>query len=238
MNTDVSDKSDVKRGVTRWLIREVMGVLFAAALLFGISGHLDWVMGWILVGTYALWVGGVAVILIPRYPEMLAERVNRSAKGTKKWDTAILSVVGVLELVRYVVAGLDMRWGWSPPFPLALQIAGVVVAVLAQDVLLTWSMASNAFFSMVVRIQDDRDHAVASGGPYRFVRHPGYVASVLFYLATSLMLGSVWAAIPALLTALLFVVRTALEDRTLREELDGYEAYARRVRYRLLPGVW
>ena len=113
-----------------------------------------------------------------------------------------------------------------------------LVTVLAQDVLLTWSMASNAFFSTVVRIQDDRGHAVASGGPYRFVRHPGYVAAILFYLVTPLMLGSVWTFIPSVLMVLLFVVRTALEDRTLREELDGYWEYAQRVRYRLLPGVW
>ncbi len=238
MNASASGKSDVKRGVTRWLIREIVGVLSVAALLFGISGRLDWVMGWVLVGTYALWVGGVAVILIPTYPEMLVERANRSWEGVKKWDTVILGIVGVLELARYIVAGLDMRWGWSPQFPLGLQITGVVVAVLAQDVLLTWSMASNAFFSMIVRIQDDRGHTVASGGPYRFVRHPGYVATILFYLATPLMLGSVWAFIPSVLTTLLFVVRTALEDRTLQDELDGYREYARRVRYRLLPGVW
>ncbi len=238
MNANTSEKPDLKRGVTRWLIREIIGVLFVAALLFGTSGRLDWVMGWVLVGTYALWVGGVAVILIPTCPEMLVERVNRSWEGVKKWDTVIVSIVGVLELGRYVVAGLDMRWGWSPQFPPGLQIAGALGAVLAQDVLLTWSMASNAFFSMVVRIQEERGHAVASGGPYRYVRHPGYVASILFYLVTPLMLGSVWTFIPSGLMALLFVVRTALEDRTLREELDGYQEYARRVRYRLLPGVW
>ena len=99
-------------------------------------------------------------------------------------------------------------------------------------------MAANAFFSAVVRIQDDRGHAVASGGPYRFVRHPGYSGSLAFELATPIMLGSLWALIPSGLNALLIVVRTALEDRTLNEELDGYREYAGQVRYRLLPGVW
>ncbi|MFQ5875494.1 MAG: methyltransferase family protein, partial [Dehalococcoidia bacterium] len=99
-------------------------------------------------------------------------------------------------------------------------------------------MASNAFFSMTVRIQEDRGHTVATGGPYRYVRHPGYVGTILFQIATPLMLGSVWAFIPCGLAALLIVVRTALEDRTLHEELDGYKEYAQRVRYRLLPGLW
>jgi protein-S-isoprenylcysteine O-methyltransferase Ste14 len=122
--------------------------------------------------------------------------------------------------------------------PLALQLAGVVVAVLAYDVIIVWAMTANAFFAQTVRIQEERGHTVATGGPYRIVRHPGYVASILSQIATPLILGSVWAFIPAGLAALLFVVRTALEDKTLLEELDGYKEYAGRVRYRLLPGVW
>jgi protein-S-isoprenylcysteine O-methyltransferase Ste14 len=105
-------------------------------------------------------------------------------------------------------------------------------------VLLTWSMAANAFFAQTVRIQEDRGHTVATGGPYRYVRHPGYVGGILFQVATPLILGSVWALIPAGLTVCLTIIRTALEDRTLLEELDGYKEYAGRVRYRLLPGVW
>ena len=104
--------------------------------------------------------------------------------------------------------------------------------------LLTWSMAANAFFSQTVRIQKDRGHTVATGGPYRYVRHPGYAASILFQIATPLILGSVWAFIPCGLTVLLSVVRTALEDRTLLEELPGYAEYAQQTRYRLLPGIW
>jgi protein-S-isoprenylcysteine O-methyltransferase Ste14 len=239
-NTSVKQpnkKSDVKSGVTRWLIREIAGSLITAAILFGVSGRLDWVMGWVLVGVYLIWTAATALTVIPTNPEMLTERSGPKA-GTKGWDMAILSLVGVAELVKYVVAGLDLRWGWSPQFPLALQLAGVVVAVLAYDVILVWAMAANAFFSQTVRIQEDRSQVVATGGPYRYVRHPGYVGSILFQIATPLILGSVWAFIPAGLAALLTVVRTALEDRILLEELDGYRDYAVRVRYRLLPGVW
>jgi len=237
MNANASGKADVKRGVTRWLIREIVGALFTAALLFGCAGRLDWVMGWVLVGAYAVWTAATALAIIPTNPEMLAERTGPK-KGSKSWDLAIMSIVGMVEMAKYVVAGLDVRWGWSPQIPLALQVAGAVVAVLAQDVLLTWSMAANAFFSQIFRIQEDRGHTVATSGPYRYVRHPGYVASVLFSLATPLMLGSLWAFIPGGLAALLFIVRTALEDRALHEELPGYKEYAQKVRYRLLPGIW
>ncbi len=237
MDATTSTEDDVGRGVTRWLIREIIGTLFTAAILFGFSGHLDWVMGWVLVGVYAVWIGALAVILIPTNPELLAER-TRPQKGTKKWDMVLLSIIGVVELTKYIVAGLDVRWGWSPQIPLTLQLAGVVVAMLGYDVLLVWSMVANAFFSQTVRIQKDRGQTVVTGGPYRYVRHPGYVGSLLFQVATPLILGSVWAFIPSGLVACLTIVRTALEDRTLREELDGYKDYVAQVRYRLLPGVW
>jgi protein-S-isoprenylcysteine O-methyltransferase Ste14 len=230
-------KPNVRIGVTRWLIREILGSLFTAAILFGTAGRLDWVMGWVVVGVYLVWTAATALTVIPTNPEMLLER-TRPKEGTKKWDVALLSIVGVAEIAKYIVAGLDQRWGWSPQMPVALQLAGVVVAVLAYDVIIVWAMAANAFFAQTVRIQEERDHAVATGGPYRYVRHPGYIGSILSQIAMPLILGSIWAFIPAGLAALLFVVRTALEDKTLLEELDGYREYARRVRYRLLPGVW
>jgi protein-S-isoprenylcysteine O-methyltransferase Ste14 len=102
----------------------------------------------------------------------------------------------------------------------------------------TWAMVTNRFFSSIVRIQRDRGHIVCDGGPYRWVRHPGYAGGALAALATPLALGSWWAFVPAVLTILLTAWRTALEDRTLQQELPGYAAYTQRTRYRLLPGVW
>jgi protein-S-isoprenylcysteine O-methyltransferase Ste14 len=229
-------RSETTRGVVRWLVREIIGVLFVAATLFIPAGRLDWVMGWALVGIYAFWVAANALILIPRCPELLVERAARR-KGVKSWDAVILSVIGLATIAKYVAAGLDLRFGWTPPMPPALQIGALVIAALGYA-LLTWSMAANAFFSTVVRIQDDRGHAVATGGPYRYVRHPGYSGSLAFELATPVMLGSLWALIPGGLTALLVLTRTALEDAALQKELDGYKEYAEQVRYRLLPGVW
>lgn len=228
--------SETTRGVARWVRREALGTLVVAATLFIPAGRLDWAMGWALVAIYAAWSGANALILIPRCPELLAERATRR-RGTKTWDTAILGVIGLTTIAKHVVAGLDLRFGLTAQMPLALQVAALIVAALG-CALVTWAMASNAFFSMVVRIQEDRGHTVATGGPYRQVRHPGYVGTIAFEVATPVMLGSLWALIPGALAALLMAVRTALEDRALLAELQGYRDYASRVRYRLLPGVW
>jgi protein-S-isoprenylcysteine O-methyltransferase Ste14 len=211
-------------------------VVFVAATLFVPASTLNWTMGWALVGLYAVWVAATALILIPNTPELLIERATRK-KGNKTWDTVLLSIVGLTTIAKHVLAGLDVRFGWTAQMPLALQIAALVIAALGYA-LGTWAMAANAFFSKIVRIQDDRGHTVATSGPYQYVRHPGYVGTIAFELATPIMLGSLWALIPGGLAALLFVLRTAFEDRTLHEELDGYRDYAEQVRYRLLPGVW
>jgi protein-S-isoprenylcysteine O-methyltransferase Ste14 len=194
-------------------------------------------MGWAMVGIYALWVGANALFLIPRNPELLAERAKRHKEGMKTWDKLVLSVVGLATLAKYIIAGLDVRYGWTAQMPLTIQIVALVISALGYA-LGTWAMATNAYFSMVVRIQEDRGHAVVSDGPYRYVRHPGYTGTTAFELATPIMLGSLWALIPGVLAAVLTIARTALEDQTLQKELDGYRDYAQRVRYRLLPGIW
>ncbi|WP_428633738.1 methyltransferase family protein, partial [Sedimenticola sp.] len=101
-----------------------------------------------------------------------------------------------------------------------------------------WALAENAFFSSVVRIQVDRGHVVCDSGPYRFVRHPGYTGSILPLFGTVLALSSVWTVIPAVVASIITVIRTALEDRTLQDELPGYRDYVRRVRFRLFPGIY
>jgi protein-S-isoprenylcysteine O-methyltransferase Ste14 len=140
-------------------------------------------------------------------------------------------------LAIYVTAGFDaVRFEWSTmplwlwPLGLALWLAGYA--------LFTWSMGVNPFFEKTVRIQTERGHRVIDTGPYRFVRHPGYLGFFGWGLSTPLLLGSWWAFLPALLSMVSLVIRTALEDRTLREELAGYREYASKVRYRLIPGIW
>jgi len=230
---------ETRRGVITFLIREPIGVLFVAATLFIPARTLAWPMGWALVAIYALWVTVTILLVLPKSPGLLAERVARK-KDAKTWDTALMGVVGLLTLAKQIIAGLDFYYGWTREIwevPLALQIAALVIAALAYTIS-PWAMRVNAYFSKIVRIQEDRGHTVVTGGPYRIVRHPTYLGTILFETVSPIMLGSLWALIPGVLSALLFIVRTALEDRTLREELPGYQAYAERVRYRLLPGVW
>jgi protein-S-isoprenylcysteine O-methyltransferase Ste14 len=239
VNTDPSveqkGKSDTTRGVIRWLLRETMGVLGQAVVLFLSVGRWNWVMGWAFVILTALWVGATALVVIPRNPELLVERLG-FRKGAKTWDAMIMSIIGLALVACYIVAGLDVRYEWTKT-SLPLQVAALVIVVLGYA-LTVWATAANAFFSLIVRIQQERGHTVAADGPYRFVRHPAYVGGVALYLATPVMLGSLWALIPGGLSALLMIVRTVLEDKMLLNELDGYKDYAGRTRYRLLPGVW
>lgn len=235
--TDSSTDSNVRKGAIRWLVRETLGNLILIAILFGLAGRWDWWMGWALSGIYIIWSIATAVLILPVNPAMLAERA-RPHKDRRAWDMALLTLMGLFLIIAYVVASLDVRWGWSPPLPLAVQLVALVVAIVGYDLLLVWAMVSNAYFVATFRIQTERQQTVVSDGPYRFVRHPGYLGTMLFYLATPFMLNSLWAIIPATLAVLVLIVRTALEDRTLHTELTGYKAYAERVRYRLLPGVW
>lgn len=137
----------------------------------------------------------------------------------------------------FVVAGLDHRWGWTAEMPAWLSFLGLAIFVVG-SVLVSWAMMSNHYFSTAVRIQYERGHAVCSSGPYAYVRHPGYVGMIAYQVVSPLIFSSVWAFIPALLTALFFIIRTSWEDRTLQEKLEGYRAYTGKVRWRLLPGVW
>ena len=228
--------AETRRGVIRWWVRESMGVALVGVTLFWPAGTLAWPMAWALVALYAVWTAANGIILGQRNPELLVERVQRAREG-KKWDITLMSVVGLLTVAKHIVAGFDYRFGWSAGIPDWAQVAALALAVSGYA-LGTWAMATNAYFSQIVRIQEERGHSVASGGPYATVRHPGYLGTVIFELVTPILLGSWWALIPGVIAAALLVLRTALEDRTLQEELPGYGEYAREVRYRLLPGVW
>jgi len=237
INTNQSNgKTSVTAGVLKRLFQVFGNLLVVAVILFVSSGRLGWVWAWVYVGVGAAILVINALVILPTTPELAAER-SRVAGNTKGWDRVAVVLIFISGAGIFLVAGLDERFGWSPELALAIHVAALVVTILAQAVF-TWAMASNRFFAKTVRIQEERGHTVASGGPYRFVRHPGYAANIVTMFTVSLLLGSLWALIPAALSALAFIVRTVFEDRTLRSELAGYEEYAQQTRYRLLPGVW
>jgi protein-S-isoprenylcysteine O-methyltransferase Ste14 len=234
---DTRKEANVKTGALRWLLRETFGNLFLIAILFGIVGRLDWWNGWALAAIYLLWSLGSIIFILPNNPQMLAER-SRPKAGFKNWDFVLVSSMGIMVLVTYVVSCLDVRLGWSMQIPLGLEIAAAVVCAFSYDIFLQWSMVVNAFFTAIVRIQTEREHRVVTSGPYAFVRHPGYLATILFYVFTPILLGSLWGLIPSLMAGIILVIRTGLEDKTLQSELPGYREYALQTRFRLFPGIW
>jgi protein-S-isoprenylcysteine O-methyltransferase Ste14 len=225
-----------KKLLVRYAVREFMGLVVMGVALFWAAGKVDWWQAWAAIGVMAAWVLATAIIILRINPALLAERLG-PRKGAKAWDTAIMSVVGLAQLGRYVLAGLDQRYDWTGGMALGVEIAALVLSALGYA-LVVWATASNAYFSQIVRIQEERGHKVATGGPYHYVRHPAYAGAILYELSVPILLGSWWAAAPSLLSAILLVTRTALEDRTLQSDLDGYPEYSQQVPSRLMPGVW
>jgi protein-S-isoprenylcysteine O-methyltransferase Ste14 len=232
-----------KNGLTKYgidgLIRHQMTPLVMAVPLFIGAGTLNWYWGWVFSVIYFLaWIG-LNAALVRWNPELLNERGKHTKQltGTKSWDWILLSLYGVVLIVQPFIAGLDYRNGWSAASAPIIYVAGNVLNILAVA-LLTWAMVANRFFEGTVRIQQQRGHYVISSGPYRYVRHPGYVAVVLTFVSLPLALGTWAALIPGAVGIGIYIVRTALEDRTLQTELPGYADYAQRTRFRLLPGIW
>ncbi len=210
--------------------------LLYISLVFWLVGHWHWWRGWAFIGL--LIIGRISSVpyLWRKNPELMKVR-GEFGKGTKAWDMVVLVPFGITFLAEPVVAALDAHYQWSQMSPWLWFLGAALYAFFVAFI--TWAMAVNPHFEKTVRIQHERNHHVITSGPYGIVRHPGYTATILgLVLATPLLLGSWWAFIPAILSTACLTVRTALEDQTLRKELSGYEAYTRKVRYRLVPGLW
>lgn len=203
-----------------------------AGLLFGSAGRVDLPFFWAWLAVLIT----TGLVMMQRVdPGLAKERLHPGPGGADRW---LRYLATPLWLVQVVVAGLDVgRYQWSGPVPVAVQIVAMVF-VVAGCALATWAMSINRFFSPVVRIQSERGHVVVMDGPYRWVRHPGYAAIYLSFPAGGIMLGSWWSLVPSILLGALVLRRTLIEDRYLLENLEGYAEYARRVRSRLIPGVW
>jgi protein-S-isoprenylcysteine O-methyltransferase Ste14 len=222
--------------IALYILDQILGIAGMGVALFWSAGRIDWWAAWAAIAVWLAFYIAMDILLLRFNPDLMAERLN-PPKGAKSWDRALMSIFRLTTLVRYILAGLDQRYGWTVGFPVAAQLAGLVVCVLGYA-LLAWAMTSNSFFSQIVRIQTDRGQTVITHGPYRYVRHPAYVGMILFELAMSVLLASWVSLLASGLCAILLILRTALEDRTLHAELTGYVDYAGQVRYRLLPGIW
>jgi len=211
-------------------------VLIQALVLFASAWKWNWWNAWAYLGLYLAFLACNAIILLGKHKDLVEER-SQIGEGAKSWDKLIGGISAFGGFFILILAGLDERFNWVGNIPFWLQIAAFILMAVTYP-LFTWAMVSNKYFSTIVRIQKERGHTVQTGGPYRFVRHPGYASLLCSYVTIPVALGSWWACFPMALLVVNLIIRTTLEDRTLQNELGGYKDYAIRVRYRLIPGIW
>jgi protein-S-isoprenylcysteine O-methyltransferase Ste14 len=213
--------------------------LLLPLILLGCGGDPGWWQAWVYcLLVVAAGLGG-RYLAERRHPGLLAERQSmEKVRAAKGWDKVLAPLMAFsIGFPLVIVAGLDHRFGWSPAFPLWSILLGIFF-MAAGYAFAVWALVENRFFSGVVRIQTDRGHEVCDSGPYRILRHPGYAGNLLPLPGMVLALSSLWTLIPAAAALVIVVVRSILEDRTLQQELPGYQEYAQRVCYRLFPGVF
>jgi protein-S-isoprenylcysteine O-methyltransferase Ste14 len=218
------------------LLPPLAAAIFFPAVLFVSAGHLRYWQGWVYAAVSLLM--SFATQLILRDKPDLAEERSKPGAGTKVWDKKLLGLGLLLTLTTLVLAGLDsgryhwppvLSWMWSIP-GLILNLAGMVIFLLALN--------ENRFFSAVVRIQGERSHSVCRTGPYTVIRHPGNAGMIVGTMGLPFLLTSFWSTIPVMLSVVILLIRTHLEDNMLQEELEGYPGYQQTTRFRLIPGIW
>jgi protein-S-isoprenylcysteine O-methyltransferase Ste14 len=222
-------------GIRGVIVQSIL-IVIGFVILFISAGTLAWINAWVYVAIVSIYWVISTVVLARLNPGMLNERGSVVKKGTKGFDKVWVAIYPVLTFGNLVVIGFDaVRFQWSF-MPFWLAILGIVIMILA--FISTWAMAVNKFFEWTVRIQHDRQQYVCTSGPYRIMRHPGYAGLILSLLAYPFILGSWWGFVLSGILTIIIVIRTALEDRTLQNEMPGYREYAKQVKYRLIPLVW
>lgn len=219
------------------IIRGIAGMMILFLMIFSPAGRLNYWQGWLLYGCYILLVLVTFRNLIKNHRDLFEERM-KPGPGMKWWDKIFFVFFIPLNISIFLVGGLDSgRFFWTHNYPIILYVFGIFLFFLSNAIVL-WAMYTNKFFSSVVRIQTDRGQTVVQEGPYKFIRHPGYIGAILFGFSVAFILGSYYALIPAFLYMVTFIVRTYLEDEALKKELEGYQEYTKKVRYRLIPFIW
>jgi protein-S-isoprenylcysteine O-methyltransferase Ste14 len=215
----------------------VVYLLLNGCVFFLSYGGWNWPQAWVLLSFWLVYYLLVASYGMRRNPEVVLERSQLFDRKFNAWDRWILPLYMLLTYSLYIICGLDAgRFGWSD-VPTWVMWPSLVFPIVVYSLLFLTAM-HNPFASCSVRIQTESGHYTVSSGPYRFVRHPMYTTAIPFGFGYPLFLGSYWGLIPGTLVVVLFVLRTALEDRYLQENLEGYREYAEQVRWRLVPGVW
>lgn len=232
----MENKRDVK--VFRTVIMLLLVLVVLPLLPILISGRWNWWEAWLMAAIFVLAFLISRALAVRKTPDILKERMNYNQhENTQTWDKWLSPLAAFGSVFILLFAGLDALFHWSTGFPLAVEMGGLAL-ILSGYVLGSYALIENAYFSGTVRIQEERGHKVVSSGPYAWVRHPGYLSSLIASLGMPLLLDSAWAFVPVVVIGIIFVIRTKWEDRFLQGNLPGYKEYAQKVRYRLLPGVW
>jgi protein-S-isoprenylcysteine O-methyltransferase Ste14 len=217
--------------------RFVLGLIVIGAVLFGTAGTFDWPEAWVYIVIQFGWSVALAFYLWNHDPALLEDRLKLTKKSAKRWDKILTVATTPVYIAYLVIPGLDaVRYRWSH-VPVWVEIICFIL-VTGAFVWITWVTKENTYLSRFVEIQEERGHKVITTGPYRFVRHPMYIGVSILMLLLPVALGSLYTLIPMAFALLCVVVRTHLEDKTLHRELEGYEAYAQKTKYRLIPGIW
>ena len=224
----------------RTIVQMIVFIVLVPFLPLLISWKWGWWQAWTygLIGVFGFVISRLLVNM--RHPDLLAERAKfMQHENTKPWDEVLARLVGLGGGLIPLAAGLDAKYGWSQTdYSTSVELVALVLILIGYAIG-SWALMENRFFSGTVRIQTERGHHVILSGPYAWVRHPGYAGALLTYFATPLLLDSPWTFVPVVFMAVVLIIRTALEDQTLQEELPGYEEYAtQKTKYKLLPGIW
>ena len=239
MASKTVDQHPYEKAGARFWTRLILTYLLMPLVLLLIGWDLAWWQGWLYSVLFLVIGIGSRVLAEKRHPGLMTERGKFGKdQNVKPWDKVLAPLMAIsLTFPLFIVAGLDHRFGWSTQFPIWLNIVGLILITFGYT-FASWAIIENRFFSSVTRIQKERGHVVCDSGPYRIIRHPGYAGNIPPLVGIALALGSVWTFIPVIIALIITVIRTVLEDKTLQEELPGYREYARRVRYRLIPGIF
>lgn len=229
-----SDKGMTMSVKALTVVRAVCMFGLMLVVIFISAGRWDYWQGWLY---FVLWIY-IYLFNFVIVPSGQAQERFTIRAGTKKWDNVIVAFFLLSAFLIPLIASLDGgRYHWTGNFPIWVNALAFVVIFLGFSLYIV-SLWKNQFFSVTVRIQDERGHYVVDKGPYAFIRHPGYAGYIISFLVIGFALNSLWALIPSVLFAISFIIRTYLEDVTLQKELPGYTEYAARVRYRLIPKIW
>ena len=219
-----------------YTIKLFIGTFLFFIILFISAGRIDYWQGliYVIIGLVMFLLNSTVL----RIDSELLEERSKPGEGAKKWDKTILGLSFLVTISMYIIAGLDSgRYHWSHDFHWSLCLLGIILTASGQLLFLI-AQKQNRFFSSTVRIQTDREHIVCETGLYKIVRHPAYLGSMIQSLGFPLLFCSLWSIIPISVMVILLIIRTALEDKTLKNELKGYLEYAHKTRYKIIPYVW